>query len=311
MPLFVQTDKKLAMIKETTFDLERDLQSVIEANLPSLLGISFVCTEMTVEEFRLDTLAYDEERNAFVIIEYKNGQNYSVVDQGMSYLQVLLSRKADFVLEYNNRFPAHPKKKDDFDWSQTRVIFISPYFTNYQVRAASFRDAPFDMYEVRKYDNSMISLTPIKRSDTKESINSILKGKGESDVTRQVKTYTIDDYFNTGWDATRETYDKLHERIMMQDPSLEVVMTKNYIGYKKGTKKMFHVEMFKAGPSVLFTRAKPEDFKDPEKAVNAVPKAKDMYHQDLSTFWMNGRTSDDLEYAMMLIKQQLKRLGDI
>jgi hypothetical protein len=74
--------------------------------------------------------AFDDESKAFVIIEYKKDRNFSVVDQGMSYLNLMLNNKADFILEYNESFHSSPNlKREGVDWSQSRIIFISPEFT--------------------------------------------------------------------------------------------------------------------------------------------------------------------------------------
>jgi hypothetical protein len=69
----------------------------------------------------------DNESKAFVIIEYKNDRNFSVVDQGMAYLSFMLNNKADFILEYNESPHSSPNlKREEVDWSQSRTIFISP-----------------------------------------------------------------------------------------------------------------------------------------------------------------------------------------
>lgn len=307
MALFQITKSKLTLVKEVKFDLEKELQKIIEDNLEELLGYKFVATEFSIEEFRFDTLAYDEERNTFIVIEYKNSANYSVVDQGMSYLQTVLSRKADFVLEYNTRYPKNQKKKEDFDWSQVRVVFISPYFTNYQIKASSFKDAPFDMYEIKKFGNETILLNPIKRSDTKESIKNVLKSEVGEKITSEIKSFTLDDYIKPGWSFTREVYDELHERIMETAPSLTIVYTKYYVGYKIGQQRVFVISFFKAGPCITFQRAKPDSFRDPEKRVTYVTNSFKFYNQDQSNFWLNKSKEDDIEYALMLIKQQLKK----
>jgi len=65
----------LEPIERDSFKLERDIQSVVEKNLETLFSLQFVSSEFTVGEFRIDSLAYDEERNAFVLIEYKRGTN--------------------------------------------------------------------------------------------------------------------------------------------------------------------------------------------------------------------------------------------
>ena len=107
MPLFNSNSKLeiLNQIKEIPFQLERQIQHLVEANLNKLLGLEFVKSEFTisgsVQRLRIDTLAFDRKNKAFVIIEYKQDKNFSVVDQGYAYLSAMLNNKADFILEYN------------------------------------------------------------------------------------------------------------------------------------------------------------------------------------------------------------------
>jgi RecB family endonuclease NucS len=51
--------------------LERDVQRLVEANLDLLFGLEFVDTELSIENVRFDTLAFDKESNAPIIIEFK------------------------------------------------------------------------------------------------------------------------------------------------------------------------------------------------------------------------------------------------
>lgn len=56
--------------------------------------------QFTIENFRIDTLAFDEEIKAFVVVEYKKDENFSVIDQGYTYLSLVLNNKAECVLAY-------------------------------------------------------------------------------------------------------------------------------------------------------------------------------------------------------------------
>mgnify|MGYP005973813129 FL=1 len=145
MPLFNSKLEILNQIKETPFKLEREIQHLVEANLNTLLGLEFVKSEFTisgsVQQLRIDTLAFDRKNKAFVIIEYKQDKSFSVVDQGYAYLSVMLNNKADFILEYNESQNG-PLKRNSVDWSQSRVIFISQGFTPYQKEAINFKDLP-------------------------------------------------------------------------------------------------------------------------------------------------------------------------
>jgi RecB family endonuclease NucS len=75
MDLYKLTKSGLEPVEKLTFDLERDIQMLVEANLSKLFELQFVSSEFTVGEFRIDTLGFDEEAAAFVIIEYKKGSS--------------------------------------------------------------------------------------------------------------------------------------------------------------------------------------------------------------------------------------------
>lgn len=132
MALFnIESNQRLEIIKEQPFSLEKEIQLLTETNLELVFGLDFVKSEFSLNNFRIDTLAFDEDAGTFVIIEYKRDKNFSVIDQGYAYLSLMLNNKADFILEYNEG-SARRLKRDDVDWSQSRVIFVSPLFTTYQ-----------------------------------------------------------------------------------------------------------------------------------------------------------------------------------
>ena len=98
LQIFSINGTKLAEIRERQFPLESEIQSLTEANLHDLFELDFVKSEFELHGLRIDTLAFDNESKAFVIIEYKKDRNFSVVDQGMAYLNLMLNNKADFIL---------------------------------------------------------------------------------------------------------------------------------------------------------------------------------------------------------------------
>lgn len=102
-PSLYKISKNLEPLKETPFKKERELQNIFEANLPQIMGLMLVKSEFVIKNKRVDTLAFDQESKAFVIIEYKRDRNSSVVDQGFTYLSLMLQNKADFILEYNEQ----------------------------------------------------------------------------------------------------------------------------------------------------------------------------------------------------------------
>ena len=145
MPLFSIKSDRLERVKEVPFKSERkDIQCITESSLKEVFGFEFVKSELQLGSLRIDTLAFDSENRSFVIIEYKIDQSFSVIDQGYAYLGLLLNNKAEFILEYNES-KGQGLKRDDVDWTQSKVIFVSPQFTKYQKQAINFRDLPIEL----------------------------------------------------------------------------------------------------------------------------------------------------------------------
>lgn len=103
MRIFQSKNNKLQEIEEEKsngkyFKLEQIIQTLIENNLDIIFpNLEFIDTEYEIDDLRLDTIAFDNEKKSFVIIEYKNIENHSLIDQGISYYQILQNRKENFV----------------------------------------------------------------------------------------------------------------------------------------------------------------------------------------------------------------------
>ena len=99
MPLFEIHRKKLTSIEQANFDVEKALQSLIEANLQEIFNCRLVATEFATgaqHGGRIDTLALSEDNNP-VIIEYKKVESSSLINQSLFYLAWLHNERNDFV----------------------------------------------------------------------------------------------------------------------------------------------------------------------------------------------------------------------
>ena len=155
MKLFIENKTILNEVEQTSFKFEKDIQSLVEKNTENVFNLKFIKSELSVGKYRIDTLCFDEENNSFVIIEYKKGSSYSVIDQGYTYLQLLLNNKSEFLLvlsQYFNRV----LKTEDIDWSQSKIVFISPSFNSYQKDSVNFKGLPFELWEIKKYLNGVV-----------------------------------------------------------------------------------------------------------------------------------------------------------
>ena len=173
MDLYRLKNKRLEQLEPEPFNLEKDIQSLIEENCYEIFNLRFVKTEFSIQNYRIDSLCFDEESKSFVIVEYKKNHSYSVIDQGFSYLATMLDNRADFVLEFNES-TGENLKREEVDWSQSRVIFVSPSFNTFQKGSVNFKDIPFELWEIKKYNNGLIGLNQIS-SKSKESIKTVKK----------------------------------------------------------------------------------------------------------------------------------------
>ena len=238
MAIYTIQNTVLQPVSIKKFDLERDIQRLTEENLKTVFGLTFVSGSLNQEflvraleqDYYIDTLAFDEEQKSFAIIEYKKDKNTSVIDQGFAYLSAMLNQKADFVLELNKRL-RKTFAKDDIDWEQSRVIFISPEFTTYQRGAINFKDLPILLYEVRLYDNGTLEYVSIKPHRTAESVGSLSKNKIIQKVSKEVKVYTVDDLVKQNWTDTRALLDDLEKALLSTEIESRVKYTKFYIAY--------------------------------------------------------------------------------
>jgi predicted transport protein len=302
MKLYKINGEKISSLSSITFKLEKDIQSLIEKNLEELFNIQFVKSELTIKNFRIDTLGYNKETNSFVIIEYKKERNFSVIDQGYTYLSLLLNHKAEFVLEYNEN-TNQQIKRDDVDWSQSKVIFISPSYTEYQKHSVNFRDVPFELWEIKQFENNLLSLTQQKKTST-ESISTVEVDNGGvvKEVTKEIKVYTEDYHFerrNVN-DTIKELYSTLKDRITGLG-EIDVVPRSTYIGFKRRTN--FVDIDFQKGNLWLWINLPKGKLDDPKELSRDISS---IGHYGNGDYELKVFPDTDLDYVMFLINQSYK-----
>lgn len=301
MQIYSITDSKLLEINEKQFKLEREIQELFEANLNEVMGLTLVKSEFTIKNKRIDTLAYDEQANAFIIIEYKRDKNISVVDQGFTYLSLMLENKADFIIEYNEQLKKS-LKRDDVDWSQTRVAFVSPSFTDNQIQATNFKDIAIELWEVKRYDNNTVVINSIKKSRGAESIKPITQQNKElKRVTDEIVVYTEDRHLDYASEEIADLYDKFKNATLNLSDDIEVKPQKDYIAFKK-EKNIVCYELQKKQMKI-FIGAKWGTIDDSKNLARDVSQ---VGHFGTGDYQIQVDSDRDLEYIMSLIKQVIK-----
>ncbi len=285
-------------LKQKDFKNEKELQNFFENNIETILGYKFIDTEFVVGDFRIDSLAFDEESKSFRIIEYKNVKNHSLVDQGYTYLKLMLERKADFVLQYNIKTRSSLTTQD-IDWSQSRIIFVAPIYTAYQLNATDFKNIPVDLVKLIRYEDDIIEIDFIKKTSNVK-VQDIQMESIQNDVNKEIIVYTEEDHLSKVSDNIKRVYEELKNRILELD-DIDVEAKKLYIAFK-GSRNITDIEFHKNKLKV-YINMKKGSLNDPLKI------AKDISN---TGHWGNGdycvtiNSEDEIDNIIPLIKQSLK-----
>jgi hypothetical protein len=316
MKVFNLTKNNIEEVEQERFKLEKDIQSLVESNVNTLFNLSFVSSELSVGNYRIDTLCYDEENNSFVIIEYKKGNSYSVIDQGYTYLQLLLNNKSDFLLVLSQHFNK-VLKFEDVDWSQSKIIFISPSFNSYQKDSVNFKDLPFELWEIKRYSNNTLILNQ-HRSSSKESIENISSTKESlvHKVNQEVKVYTIEQHLSKTTKKVVDKWYELHQRLVELD-EVEIVPKSPYISLIYTGKTVCYFNFVKKGIRIDVLRGNVNSDGSKSKNYFDIDDPKGISSEG-SWEWKSGTKGtlyriyfdekSDVDYIMFLLKQKYNDL---
>ncbi len=300
MALF-KIEKTLEYIKDKPFRLEKEIQQLTENNLKTILGLEMVKSEFALNNFRIDTLAFDKEANAFVIIEYKRDKNFSVIDQGYAYLSLMLNNKADFILEFNENLDK-TLKRNDVDWSQSRVLFVSTAFTNYQREAINFKDLPIELWEVKRFENNTVSYEQVQKAGTQESIKTISKAdKIIENVAKEIKVYSEQEHLQNLNEEIKELYEKMKQAILNFD-NVEVKPKKKYIAFVSGRNVVDIHPQRKA--LKMWINMPIGELDDPKGIARDVSSTG---HWGNGDYELQIASDENFEYVLSLIKQSIKK----
>jgi predicted transport protein len=303
MRLYKTISGSLERVKIKPFQLEKEIQTIVESNVSNLFDLEFIKSELNFGNFRFDTLCFDNETNSFVIIEYKKGSSYSVIDQGYTYLSLLLNNKSDFILEYNETLNRNVKR-DEVDWSQSKVIFISPHFTDYQKNSINFKNLPFELWEITRYSDDSIGLSKIS-TESVVDINSTIGDETTNGVVGKVSREVIryDEEFHISKSKNRpeyviELYRRLKNRILDMGENIEIRFGKQTIGFSQN-KVFTDLILYNKGVGVVINLKKGEL----NDSLNKTEDLSEKGHWGSGDYRIWLKDEDDFEYTLSLIRQ--------
>ena len=308
MDIYKLNNKRLDSVETVNFDLEKEIQSIVENNSEELFNLTFIKSEVSCGNYRFDSLCWNEEDKSFVIIEYKKKKSSSISDQGMAYLSTLLKNQSFFVLEYNENMNGNIKRKE-VDWSQSRVIFISTFFNEIQKDSVNFKDVPFELWEIKKYSNKTISLNQIV-SNSNQSIKTF--GKTSSlikEVSEEIIKYDEKSVISIYPKEYIDIYESLKEKILNFGDIIIKVKKTRYLSFCLGKRVIFYIYLkkkymlleflFRQGLKGKWKNSSPPfKFKDPEKKFYQwEDEYRESYRHKLTT-------KSDVDYVIYCLKQK-------
>ena len=147
-------------------------------------------------------------------------------------------------MELYNESTNSTLKREQVDWSQSRVIFISTSFNSYQTDSVNFRDIPFELWQIKKFKDGIIGLNQIS-SKSKESIKSVQAIKNDNNhVLDEVSVYDEDYQLNKSSQISKELYLELKDKVSGWE-NIKFKATKNYLSIAKGNKTKIYINLQK------------------------------------------------------------------
>lgn len=289
--------KNNKLLKQSNFKLEKDIQSFVEKHISNILGeeYEFVCTEFSVGNFRIDTLAFNKETKSFILIEDKKVENKSLLDQGLTYLKLLKDRRADFILKYNEIKKTN-YNINDIDISQSKVIFFSPCYNKYQIYSSDYQNIPFDLYKITKYEDDIVDIEKIEKTSKEKFNNEIFKELTKEDKN-EIKVYTEEDHLAHASEALRETYEALKDKIL-ELGDIDIDVKKVYIAFK-GRRNIVDIEVMQK-KLIVFINAKKGTLNDP---MNILSDISNMGHHGNGDYSFDIYKQEDIDMIIPFIRK--------
>ena len=217
---------KVRELQSGTVTLEKELQNIIEKNMKSFFGVSFLKSEFTTTDGgRMDSIGIDEN-NCPVIFEYKRSMNENVINQGLFYLNWLLDHKESFTLLVIEILGLERSKT--IDWTRPRVVCIANDFTKYDISAINQMTRNISLIRYKKFENDLLMFEHIndKVVDQIEDVN-----PAERKSKNYQKTFT--EKYNESSEKIKNLYDDVKNEILSFGDEVTENTLKYYTAFKK------------------------------------------------------------------------------
>ena len=272
--------------------LEKELQKLLEDNMQTFFGVTFLKSEYKITNGRMDSIGIDEN-NCPVIFEYKRSVNENVINQGLFYLDWLLDHKADFKLLVMDVLGQ--KKADEIDWSMPCVICIANDFTKFDEHAVNQMQRNIKLVRYRKFGDDLIAFEhlnapQVQPISTDSTVATVKKSAWKDKDFKQ--------YFAEAGEKNQNLFYSIKEYILSLGDDISENQLKLYVAFKKA-KNVVCVEVYQSS-LLLHLKLNPD-------TVDLIPG----FVEDVRTkgHWGTGdlrviiKSTEDFEKAQYLINR--------
>ena len=186
--------------------LEKELQTVIENNMETFFGVTFLASEYkTTDGGRMDSIGIDEN-HCPVIFEYKRSMKENVINQGLFYLNWLLDHKDSFKVLVIEKLGL--KEADKIDWTMPRVVCIAGDFTKYDESAIKQMNRNVSLIRYKKFGSDLLMF---------EHINENVATAIPDTDTQTTKTKSTDKTFDEQLKTADESVKTLYHIFLIKE----------------------------------------------------------------------------------------------
>lgn len=229
LKLFRLRSDSVTEIDGSAAALEKSLQTLIEQNLETFLGVRLLASEFSTGREhggRMDTLGLDEN-GCPVIIEYKRASNMNVINQGLFYLDWLVTHRGDFemlVLKSVGQDVA-----ESIDWSTPRLICIAGDFSKYDEHAIKQMNHNIELIRYMRFGDDLLLLEQVNVVSVPSNGVGALPSSGAA----RGRTKTVAEYLEQADRELTDRYEAVREHLTNLGDDVQQKTLKNYFAFKR------------------------------------------------------------------------------
>ncbi len=219
---------KVEELQSKQVTLEKELQQLLEKNMTTFFGVTFLKSEYKITNGRMDSIGIDEN-NCPVIFEYKRSVNENVINQGLFYLDWLLDHKADFKLLVMDVLGQ--EKADAIDWSMPCVICVANDFTKFDEHAVNQMQRNIKLVRYKKFGDNLILLEHLNAPNVQPTVyddTSITQAK------KNISKYTdFKQFYDKAGKKNQNIFNSVRDYILSLGDDVSENQLKYYVAFKK------------------------------------------------------------------------------